>query len=105
MCAETIIRRYETNSFDNALELLLEDWISGKIVWEFEDTSKTITPEWLRQYGQPSEEIEIMVKEDVVIHTWHYCGERESDDEIVSAFMVKSTSVDKNELATKTILP
>lgn len=105
MCAETIIRRYDTNSFDEALELLLEDWMNGKIVWEFEDTNNAITPDWLRQYGQPDEGIEVTVQEDVIIHTWHYCGEREIDDEIVRAFMVKSAPVDKSELATKSISP
>lgn len=46
-----------------------------------------------------------MVEEDVVIHTWHYCGERENDDEIVNAFMVKSAPVEATELPTKTISP
>ncbi len=105
MNAETIIRRYDTNSFDEALKLLLDDWMSGKIVWEFDDTNKAISPEWLKQYGQPEEDIEIMIEENVVIHTWHYCGERESDDEIVSAFMVKSVPIKASELPTKSISP
>ncbi len=76
MCAKTIIRRYDTKSFDEALKFLLDDWMNGKIIWEFEDANKAITPEWLKRYGQPEEGIEIMVEEDVVIHNWHYCGER-----------------------------
>ena len=105
MNAETIIRRYDTNSFDEALKLLLDDWMNGKIIWEFEDTNNAITPEWLKRYGQPEDGIEIMVEEDVVTHTWNYCGERKSDDEIVSAFMVKSAPVEASELPTKSTSP
>ena len=105
MSAETIIRRYDTNSFDEALELLLADWMSGKIVWHFEDTNNAITPEWLERYGQPTDDFEIMIEEDVVIHSWLYCGEREIDDQGVSAFMVKSAPINAGELPTKTISP
>lgn len=79
--------------------------MNGEIVWEFEDTNNAISPDWLKRYKQPSEDIEIMIGQDVVIHTWHYCGERESDDEIVSAFMVKSAPIKASELPTKSISP
>jgi len=103
LCAETIIRRYDTNFFDEALNLLLQDWTDGKIIWEWNDVNEAITSEWLKLYGQPNDDIEIYVEKDVVVHTWHYCGERESDDVIVSAFMVKSVPIEKEELPTKTI--
>lgn len=48
---EFIVRRYDTNSFDEALETLVDDWVDGKIKWETEEIAETFTPQWMAEHG------------------------------------------------------
>lgn len=49
MMNEAITRRYDTNSFDEAVEKLVDDWVDGKIVWEWEETNEKLNSEWMEE--------------------------------------------------------
>lgn len=99
---EVIIRRYDTNSFDEAAKTLVNDWIKGKIAWEWEETNVKINAKWIQEYGYPTEDSEPRIDKatEVCTLTWHYCGETDGDDEIVSGYFVKSASVKDDEWPT-----
>lgn len=99
---EVITRRYNTNSFDHAARLLVQDWMDGKFVWNWEDTNEKITPKWIEEYGIPTTACEpnINRETEVCSLTWHYCGETDGDDEIVTAYFVKSAPVEVGEWPT-----
>ncbi len=102
MMNEVNIRRYDTNSFDEAAEFLVDDWIAGKIVWEWEETNEKLSADWMEKYGYPIEDFEpeIDKETEVCTLTWHYCGETDGDDEIVYGYFVKSAPVQDDEWPT-----
>ena len=102
MYSQVITRRYDTNLFDEAVHMLVDDWISGVISWDDISISEAFTPEWLRENGYPCEDVEPDIDETEIVHyRWHWPGETESDDQIVDAFMVKSSQVQDHEWPTK----
>lgn len=90
--AESKILKFNTDSEEEACKLLLEDWINGKIVWSYQDTNLAFSKEWLKKYGfEPLSDIyDKQYENEVRIVTWHYCGESESDDHIVSCYLIHS---------------
>ena len=90
--AESKILRFNTDSEEEACKLLIEDWKNGKIVWEYPDTNIAFSKDWLKKYGlEPlSDYYEKQFENEVRFVTWHYCGERESDDEIVTCYFIHS---------------
>lgn len=97
MMQETRIRRYDTNSFDEAAVALADDWIDGKIVWDWEDTNEKLNAEWMRKSGYPTQDCTPDFEDEVYILTWHYCGSSEIDDEIVIGHFIKSAPVKEGE--------
>jgi len=90
MNAETKIFKYDTDSAATACELLVKDWIEGKIVWDWWGANKAFTPDWLEKYGYPPE-LEPQEELGVTIYSWHCVqSESESDDEIVGGFFIRS---------------
>ena len=92
MDAETKILKYDTTSEEDAFNFLLDDWINGKIVWSYPDTNLAIDKNWLKKYGSEplSDYYDKQYENGVRVVTWHYCGERESDDHIVSCYLIHS---------------
>ncbi len=88
-CSEVFIRKYDTNSEDKAITLLLTDWIAGQFKWEWEGSNEAFTPEWLKENGQDYL-LEIPQYENGVrVIEWYCCnGPKESDDEIVYGYFV-----------------
>jgi hypothetical protein len=93
------IRRYETNSFDDAAISLVDDWRDGKIVWDLDELNEGFTPEWLELAGYPTDEFEPEIdnENEVVKYKWHLCAEDESDDLIVYGYFFKTVPVENDE--------
>ena len=90
--AESKILKFNTESEDEAFKLLVQDWISGKIEWSNPDMNVAFSKDWLKKYGfEPlSDHYVKQYDNEVRVFTWHYCGEREADDHIVSCYMIHS---------------
>lgn len=90
--AESKILKFYTESEEEACKILVDDWIKGKIVWSYPDTNLAFNKEWLMKNGlEPlSDCYERQYENGVRFVTWHYCGERESDDHIVSCYFIHS---------------
>ncbi len=97
---EFIIRRYDTNSFDAALEMVVDDWVDGKIKWETEEIAKAFTPQWMAQYGYDYDGTDPVIDRDneVVSVTW-FLWNRE-DEWIVEGRFVKSAPVEAGDWPT-----
>ena len=99
-CLEFIIRRYDTNSFDEALEMVVDDWVDGKIKWETEEIAAAFTPEWMSQNGYADEGIEPNIDREnecvsVIWYLWN------SEDEwIVEGRFIKSAPVEEGDWPT-----
>ena len=94
--------RYDTNFFDEAVEMFVDDWIAGKIVWEFEELNDAFTPEWLEANGYPNEDCETAIykQTEIVTYVWHWCGETDGDDQIIYGYFVKTAPVSEDEWPT-----
>jgi len=90
--AESKILKYDTNSEEEACKLLINDWIKKKIKWSYPETNLAFSKEWLTENGlEPiSDYYEKTYENEVRYITWHYCGERESDDQIVHCYFIHS---------------
>ena len=90
--AESKILKFNTDSEEEALELLLKDWINGKIVWENDDCNLSFSKNWLKDYGyEPLSNIYSKEYENGVrLVEWHCCGDREADDDIVACYLIHS---------------
>lgn len=89
--------RYNTNSFDEAVKMFVDDWIEGKIVWEVEELNDAFTPEWLKNEGYPFDGFEPTIEEtEVVVYTWQWAG----DDQSVTGYFVKSAPIEDGEWPT-----
>ena len=97
---EFIVRRYDTNSFDEALELLVDDWADGKIKWETEETAEAFTPEWMAQHGYAEEGIEPIIdrENEIVGVTWFWWSNE--DELVVDGRLIKSAPVEESEWPT-----
>lgn len=94
--------RYDTNFFDEAVERFVDDWVAGKIVWEFEELNDAFTPEWLEANGYPTEDCETAIhrETEIVTYVWHWCGETDGDDQIIYGYFVKTAPVNEEEWPT-----
>lgn len=99
---EAITRRYDTNSFDEAVEDLVDDWVGGEIIWDWEETNERLSPEWMERNGYPFDGFEPQIDKETEVcsYTWHCCGETDGDDEIVYGYFIKSARVQDNEWPT-----
>ncbi len=91
--AEIKVLKYATSSEDDACRMLVEDWKKGKIIWECSDTNLAFSKSWLDAYGlEPISDLcDKQYENNVRVVTWHYCGESESEHQIVSCYFVHST--------------
>ena len=94
--------RYDTNFFDEAVKMFVDDWIAGKVVWEFEELNSTFTPELLTENGYPNNDCEVAVykQTEVVTYVWHWCGETVGDDSVIYGYFVKTVPVNAEEWST-----
>lgn len=82
--------RYKTDSFDEAVKMLVDEWIAGKIVWEVEELNRAFTPEWLREGGYPFNGFEPTIEDtEVVVYYWQWAGDHES----IIGYFIKSAPV------------
>lgn len=96
------VRRYNTNSFDEAAIMLVDDWRAGKIEWEFEEITNAFTAEWLEAKGYPVDYMEPKIdrENEFVHHRWHWHGETEGDDVLIYGYFFKTTPVQEDEWPT-----
>ncbi len=96
---EFVTRRYHTNSFDEALKLLVDDWADGKIVWETEETVSAFTPQFMKKHGyaNPDFEPDIDRENEVFRVRWFWGGE---DEFIVDGQLFKTVPVQEHEWPT-----
>lgn len=96
-------RRYETDSFDEAVQMLVEEWMAGEIVWADEEFNAAFSPQWLEANGFPEADVEpeVDVNTEVVTYVWHWCGETDGDDYVVYGYFVKSVPLRKSDWPTK----
>lgn len=100
---ETRIRRYDTNSFDEAAIALVDDWIEGQIIWNYDGTNEKLDAEYMQKWGYPTQDCvpEIDRENEVYTVSWYGCGASESDDEIVTGYFIKSAPVEEGEWPTR----
>lgn len=91
MMAEVKILKYGNDSVEEACHLLIEDWKSGKIEWEYEETNKVFNRDWLEKYGTDpiSQDYTPQYENGVRVLEW-YCssGPKEGNDEIVLGYFL-----------------
>jgi hypothetical protein len=113
---DTQALRYNTNSFDEAVTMVVDDWIAGKVPWGQEDVLAAFTPQWLEANGYPSEDSapSIHKETEIVTYVWHWYGETENtentenddaddfnEDVIVYGHFIKSAPVQEGEWPTR----
>ena len=97
---EFVTRRYDTNSFDEALIRLVDDWVTGKFKWDTEETAKAFSPEWLMKFGYPTEDFlpDIDTETEIVNYRWFWCCG--NDELIVDGHFIKSIPIGEGEWPT-----
>lgn len=100
---ETRPLRYDTDSFDEAAVRLVDDWFAGRIRWEAEEVQTAFSPQWLQANGYPGNNCEPQIHREtgIVTYVWHWCGEEESDDQVVYGYFIKSAPVGEDEWPTR----
>lgn len=80
--AEVKIFKYDTDSEEEACDLLIDDWQSQKIKWEFDYTNEAFDKKWLEKYGMEpmSEYFTPQYENGVRLVEWYCTGAEESDD-------------------------
>jgi hypothetical protein len=101
-CLDFKTRRYDTNSFDEAAKMLVDDWCAGEFFWEYDEHNEAFTHEWLKEYGYPNEDFSPVVNREteVVEYDWYWHGETESEDHIIFGYFFKTAPVADDEWPT-----
>ena len=101
MSAEVQILRYDTDSEEEACQLLIDDWKIGKVKWELCFTNEAFSREWLEKYGMDpmGDNYTPQYENEVRMVEW-YCvtGPKESDDEIVWGYFLHTTNRDSTPM-------
>lgn len=97
---EFVTRRYDTNSFDEAVTWLVDDWANGEIKWEAEETTEAFTPDWMKRYGYPNNGIEPEIDREtgIVLYSWFWCNGE--DELVVEGRFIKSSPIEDGEWPT-----
>lgn len=97
---EVVTRRYNTNSFDEAAIQLVDDWVSGQLSWEDEETNEAFTPEWLEKNGYPQDDClpEIDEETEIIHYSWFWWNGE--DELIIDGYFIKSSPVEPGEWPT-----
>ena len=97
---EFIIRRYDTNSFDEAVELLVDDWADGKVKWDTEETAAAFTPEWMAKNGYADDNFDPSIdrKNEIVKVGWFWWNGE--DELIVEGRLIKSAPIEESDWPT-----
>ncbi len=101
---EFVTRRYDTNSFDEAVTQLVDDWTEGKVKWETEETAEAFSPEWMAKYGYPSDVCLPEIDEETQVVSYRWFWFNGEDELVVDGQFIKSAPVEEGEWPTMGIL-